>query len=391
MSRALKVREYIIPVIPQQLFMRIICVMKNESDFMTYLKYELALKPPALFDEISKRKIAKSSLAMVLKSCDGTREHQCRLQITVVFDGYEKFTTKGEERRRQSAGRSSTDISIADNNVVMLMQVDFLRNGHNKNGLIKLLVTYFRASGRHAVQCSEDADTTLAAIALQYDTNCGVKVIATDTDILAMLTARTDEDTHIERDIGEMKNYIVFCHIITGSDTTSAFFGKGKKQTWNIVKSDVSIRSTIYVFMRPNADKRDIISTSEKFAMGVTNYATLDELRVYMYTRKIAKLPVSAFFQLAFLTPTSAAREQHSLRVYLQVQEWLGHSLDPVVWGWKSVSGTLVPITTSLLIVATDASVCGLDCSVVLCVPSAMERRTLMLSSTMALMERNFK
>ncbi|KAJ8892483.1 hypothetical protein PR048_005063 [Dryococelus australis] len=164
--------------------------------------------------------------------------------------------------------------------------------------------------------------------------------------------------------------------------------------------------------MRPNADKRDIISAGKKFAMslyqGHENYATLNELRVHMYTCKIKKLSVSASFKLASFPPTSAACEQHSLRVYLQVQEWLGHSLDPVMWGWKSVSGTLVPITTSLppapeqlpnlmscnckVIAATDASVCGLDCSVVLCVPSAVERRVLiMLSSTMALMERTFK
>ncbi|KAJ8893154.1 hypothetical protein PR048_005737 [Dryococelus australis] len=46
-SRALKVREDIIPVNPQQLFMCIICVMKNESDFMRYFKYEFSPKPPA--------------------------------------------------------------------------------------------------------------------------------------------------------------------------------------------------------------------------------------------------------------------------------------------------------------------------------------------------------
>ncbi|KAJ8890902.1 hypothetical protein PR048_010411 [Dryococelus australis] len=255
------------------------------------------------------------------------------LTATVVFDGYDKCTTKGEERRRWSAGRSSTDISIAANNAVMSMEVGFLRKGHNKNGLIKLLVTYFRSSVHHAIQCSGDADTTIAAIALQYDTSCGVKVISTDTDILAMLNARADEGTHIEvlhptsdkitgkifsisaiqQDIGEMKNYILFCHAMTGSDTTSTFFGKGKKQAWNIIKSDVSIRNTVDVFMRPNADKMDIISAGEKFIMsfnqGHDNYATLDESRV---------------------------------------QEWIGHSLGPVVWGCKSVSGTLVPISTSL-------------------------------------------
>ncbi|KAJ8868524.1 hypothetical protein PR048_030052 [Dryococelus australis] len=323
-----------------------------------YLWHALVWSRPAAFDQI-----CEAYVTFVQK--------QFSLTATVVSDD-DKCTTKGKERRRWFAGRFSTDISIAANNVVTSMQVDFLRNDHSKNGLIKLLVTYFQASGYHVVQCSGDADTTIAAIALQYETSCGVKVIATDTDNLAMLTARADEDTHsevfhpssgkttgkifsisaIQWDIGEMKNHILFCHAMSGSDITSAFFGKGKKQAWNIIKSDVSIRSTVEVFMHPNADKMDIISAGEKFAMslyqGYDNYATLDELRIHIYTHKIAKLPVSASLQLASLPPTDAACEQHSLWVYLRIQEWLSHSLDPVVWGWESVSGTLVPITISL-------------------------------------------
>ncbi|KAJ8867232.1 hypothetical protein PR048_031031 [Dryococelus australis] len=138
-----------------------------------YLLHALMWPRPATFDQI-----CEAYVIFVQKHISLTE--------TVVFDVYGKCATKGEERRWRSAGRFSNDISIAANNVVTSMQVDFLRNDHNKNGLIKLLVTYFRALGHLAIQCSGDADTTMAAIALQYDTNCGVKFIASDTDILAM-------------------------------------------------------------------------------------------------------------------------------------------------------------------------------------------------------------
>ncbi|GBP08120.1 hypothetical protein EVAR_2915_1 [Eumeta japonica] len=38
--------------------------------------------------------------------------------------------------------------------------------------------------------------------------------------------------------------------------------------------------------------------------------------------------------QLSNIPPTSAAAHQHFERVYYQVQTWLGHDLEPQVWGW---------------------------------------------------------
>ena len=39
--------------------------------------------------------------------------------------------------------------------------------------------------------------------------------------------------------------------------------------------------------------------------------------------------------QLSGLPPSKAAAREHSLRVYLQVQTWLGRTLDPSEWGWE--------------------------------------------------------
>ena len=48
------------------------------------------------------------------------------------------------------------------------------------------------------------------------------------------------------------------------------------------------------------------------------------------------------------LPPTTAAVKQHSYRVYLQVQQWLGHSLPPADLGWQVEDHTLVPTPTDL-------------------------------------------
>ena len=46
------------------------------------------------------------------------------------------------------------------------------------------------------------------------------------------------------------------------------------------------------------------------------------------------------------LPPTDSAAKYHSLRVYLQVMQWMGFNKDETKWGWKKSSGVLIPIMT---------------------------------------------
>ena len=50
------------------------------------------------------------------------------------------------------------------------------------------------------------------------------------------------------------------------------------------------------------------------------------------------------------LPPTTAAAENHSKHVFLQVQEWLGKAdqFDPEEWGWVCKNGKLFPAIVSL-------------------------------------------
>lgn len=47
------------------------------------------------------------------------------------------------------------------------------------------------------------------------------------------------------------------------------------------------------------------------------------------------------FAHLASLPPTEAAAQQHYLRVYFQLQQWLGNKKPPQQWGGKKIKGGL--------------------------------------------------
>lgn len=67
--------------------------------------------------------------------------------------------------------------------------------------------------------------------------------------------------------------------------------------------------------------------------------------------------------------PTSAAASFHSLRVYLQVQQWTVRSqMNPEEWGWSKRDGRYLPILTDKDAVPTNLLEmvrcnCKMDCS----------------------------
>ncbi|KAL8567579.1 hypothetical protein ACOMHN_054392 [Nucella lapillus] len=79
---------------------------------------------------------------------------------------------------------------------------------------------------------------------------------------------------------------------------------------------------------------------------------TLDSLRYQRFHEKVSSCATSV--QIQSLPPTTAAVKYHSLRVYLQVQEWINPEADlaPELWGWhKDVCGN--PLTS------VNKDVCG--------------------------------
>ncbi|XP_018376452.1 PREDICTED: uncharacterized protein LOC108769764 [Trachymyrmex cornetzi] len=57
----------------------------------------------------------------------------------------------------------------------------------------------------------------------------------------------------------------------------------------------------------------------------------LNELRYSHFVKSTLRTSI----KLESLPPTEAAAKEHSLRTYLQVQQWLGHKNEATQWGWK--------------------------------------------------------
>ena len=63
----------------------------------------------------------------------------------------------------------------------------------------------------------------------------------------------------------------------------------------------------------------------------------------------VRKCPSIALVQVHTLPPRSAAAKNRSVRVYYQVQVWMGRrALNPQQWGWTLEEGWLAPTTTDL-------------------------------------------
>ena len=74
---------------------------------------------------------------------------------------------------------------------------------------------------------------------------------------------------------------------------------------------------------------------------------SLDKARLRIFHVAVNKGAVG--LECKKLPPTSAAAAQHSLRVYWQIQSWMGHDLYCTEWGWYySDQGEYKPVISTL-------------------------------------------
>ena len=149
----------------------------------------------------------------------------------------------------------------------------------------------------------------------------------------------------------DMYNNILFMHALLGCDTTSRLYGIGKGASLKKFKACSTFREQAKVFDNHSVSTHDVIDAGEKALVIIYNGMStdmLDSLRHQRFCEKVASK--SSYVKPQALPPTSAAAKYHSLRVYLQVQEWKGSAigLHPTDWGWKECDGEFVPLQTSL-------------------------------------------
>ena len=214
------------------------------------------------------------------------------------------------------------------NLVVSTSQSDFLSNSRNKAMLIKVLSQQLHSHGLTVLQAAIDADALIVMTARKLaDNSRSVTVVASDTDILAMLAVRTQPEQNIliikpgtlgktdnifpiqqvQEKISEMKNVVLFLHAITGCDATSSRYGKGKKTTWTILSKSEHTRFQVCVFNIETANPDEVATSSEEFIMqlyGGIGCDSLDKLRFLSLNRFIARQSLNASFGQATL-PTN--------------------------------------------------------------------------------------
>ncbi|KAJ8874679.1 hypothetical protein PR048_025545 [Dryococelus australis] len=206
-----------------------------------------------------------------------------RVSVTVVFDGYDVQSTKSQQHFRRASKRTSAEIMFGMITSASTTQADFLNNHHNKERLITLLSHHFETAGIKVCNSEGDADTLIVKRALELaSVGNNVTVVASDTDVVVMLLARTTDDMElrvlrpgtstkcdkvynvreIQEKIRESKDSVLFCHTVTGCDTKSDFLGK--------------------VFNSPESMKEEVCAAGEKFVIalyGRINVNSLDELK----------------------------------------------------------------------------------------------------------------
>ena len=106
-----------------------------------------------------------------------------------------------------------------------------------------------------------------------------------------------------------------------------------------------------YVFSESNITQAAVTEAGEKVFMvlyGAKKETSLNSLRQRKFIDKISvKL---SHVDPASLPPTASAAKYHSLRAYLQVQQWKQEScvMNLEQWGWKLEEGEYVPVEMDL-------------------------------------------
>ena len=286
-----------------------------------------------------------------------------------IMDGYDDpdSVKVGEQQRRIKGNVARTIIFDGQTKLSEFNKTEFFNNCKNKSKFIKIFSNKLRQAdyGYEVTECLGDADYDIAqAVITQAEsTNNPVVLDASDTDILAMLVAdeRIKENLIMKSTAGRYKiaslrrtlkpnvtKFILVAHAMSGCDTTSALFRRGKTHAFKAINNEDL--SYLEAFKCRDSSHDLIASAGEKFLLQVYNAPstseTLNDLRYANYKKQVNKkgLTAATGLELKALPPMSDSAKYHSYRAYNQVQKWLGNDIiSPTDWGWAR-SEHLIPV-----------------------------------------------
>ena len=297
-------------------------------------------------------------------------------RAVVVFDGYVSGpSTKDMTHLRRTKGQKRAAVHFSTDMALQSSKEQFLVNKENKQRFISALGATLETTCT-VVHAKADADLDIVLAATECAETKVTAVVGEDTDLLILLAHHACSDTHdiiffsdkqgkntklwnvkqLLDALGQLRHLLLFLHAFTGCDTTSRPFGGGKAAALKKLKNCAQIQAAAQAFLQ-EASSETVQSAGGKALVilyGGNSSESLDALRYRLFCSKVAV--GTTFVQVHTLPPTSAAARFHSLRVYLQVQEWLGNrrTVEPTQYGWRLECDSLVPVTTDIPAAPTD-------------------------------------
>ncbi|KAJ8043143.1 hypothetical protein HOLleu_10106 [Holothuria leucospilota] len=288
----------------------------------------------------------------------------------IVFDGYSKgSSTKDTAHIKRSKGVVGSTVIFSADMPCRSRKDVFLANKDNKQRFINMIGQKMEERGFDVTHADDDADLMIVKRAVECANDGSTVVVGEDTDLLVLLcyhASATSHDIYFMSEKSKQKiwdikktksvlgmetcNHLLFVHAISGCDTTSHPFGISKGVTLKKMLNDDHFKKQGEVFTRC-ATESEIVQAGEEALIclyGGIQGEKLDVLRARKFFSKVASSKTSV--KLQALPPTSAAARYHSLRVFLQVQQWVGarDDLVPHDWGWYIADEKLMPIKTNM-------------------------------------------
>ena len=154
---------------------------------------------------------------------------------------------------------------------------------------------------------------------------------------------------HVRGKLGEKCHYMGLVHAILGCDTTSRIQNIGKRLAFLKLLSDDTFKQSTDKFYDSDVSSEEVIGAGEKLLLMIfgAKEKTLNKLRFSKFCHKVATS--NAAVTPESLCPTSDVAGLHSLRVYHQVQAWMGNDIPALNWGWyMRKDNHLMPVMMSL-------------------------------------------
>ena len=296
-------------------------------------------------------------------------------EVFVIFDRYDGLSAKDHERnRRAGTGSETHTLSL---NSILPPRDEILKNKNNKKQLNELICTFPSNSNAQFISSFEsivshdEADISLISYMLHAAEKGAksIRILSDDTDVFVLAVywcwkKNIKSSVYIEKwdhtlldvsktvkGLGARCANILGVHALSGCDTVSFAFGKGKATAVSILKNK-DLPDMDAVFGNETATQDQILTVGRDFILklyGQAEAASMHEARFNLF-RKRQKPP-----PLKCLPPTDANLVLYCLRAHLQVMLWKSADVrsPPVVnicdYGWyiqeiKDAHGNILQI-----------------------------------------------